>query len=258
MSEAVNVQADTGQVAGQTDPQVDNTSTGLGQTTEPQVDAPSTFATQLGAHADLASKFDSVETMAKSYTELESMLGERVTFPKTAHEYAAPEIEGFAVDNDFFDSIRGDLHEGKISQDQLSTMYNIQAKYEMQKHEAQLAQIEQGMNDLESQWGDKYDINMKSANNMVDAINDNDLYELLKNPMFGKNPTLIKAFSTLAGKTGETKLPGSSQPAGGVSVTQASEKLSALLTEQKVDANPQTRAARRVEMDKLHAILNKG
>ena len=214
-----------------------------------------TFSSQLGEHSGLADRFDSVESLAKSYSELEGKFSTRAT-PPEGGVYEFPSVDGFQFDGDQIGALNEGFLEAGFSQDQFNYALQQHAQIELARNAQESELIASTLNEFKQSQGENYDNILNQANNVIDKINDEGLYNLLKDEKYGHNPTLINAFAKIAELSGESTFPNDTQPAGGMSAEAANTKLSELTSKYRAEPNKAARDAMRVQMDKLHAIID--
>jgi uncharacterized protein YqgV (UPF0045/DUF77 family) len=159
-------------------------------------------------------KFSDVGGMAKSYVELEKMIGGRVKLPddkSTIEEIqdfrrkmGVPEkIEDYGtyegIDPDDMADIVKAAHEEGLTKKQFERLVKVSqgkttAKIEKIFKETQTKAEET----LKGEWGDKYEKNLADAKRAMQELAPEGFQKLIaENPTIGNNPDVIKMFSKL-------------------------------------------------------------
>jgi hypothetical protein len=159
-------------------------------------------------------KFSDVGTMAKSYVELEKMIGGRVKLPddkSTVEEIqdfrrkmgVPDKIEDYGtyegIDPDDMADIVKAAHEEGLTKKQFERLVKVSqgkttAKLEKIFKETQVKAEET----LKNEWGDKYEKNLADAKRAMQELAPEGFQKLIaENPTIGNNPDVIKMFSKL-------------------------------------------------------------
>lgn len=103
---------------------------------------------------------DSIIKLPKDGEPMDAVY-EKLGRPKTVDEYKWEAPDGVSVDENYIGAIKAAAHESGVSQSAFEKLASTHAQYELQAREAMDKEIEQKqtaeLNELQSQWGDKFD-----------------------------------------------------------------------------------------------------
>ncbi len=128
-------------------------------------------------------KFDDVESLSKSYQELQSRMGNSVRIPQegsTAEEVRAfyqkmgmPESpSGYKVPEGYEDSFKDFqeiAHNANLTQQQFQSMAQMQEKMAEDQHKS----LEESRLRIQSKWGDNYELSNEVASGAIEALRSN-------------------------------------------------------------------------------------
>ena len=169
-------------------------------------------------------KFDSVETMAKSWQNAQRMIGaEKIPMPQTdedwsdvhgrlgrpdeagMYEIKAP--EGVEVNEDMQNSYKAISHELGLSQKQMEGLANWQFENEANSNtanaESSQAALTEAQNGLKAEWGEAHDQNVNLAARAASEFMGEEGKEFFDNAKIdgipaGEHPGLLKLFHSVA------------------------------------------------------------
>lgn len=148
--------------------------------------------------------------LARYYVDLKK---DYLRAPETAEGYEF-EIPGdFEVDPDSYSKFRTVAFENGVNQQQFEGIMKMYVETETAKS----AQLQKALDDeiaatqakaessLKAEWGDKYEQNLKSAQDILNRpeLIDESFKEFLEETRFGDNPAVVKMFAKIAGLISE-------------------------------------------------------
>jgi hypothetical protein len=159
-------------------------------------------------------KFSDVGTMAKSYVELEKMIGGRVKLPdekSTVEEIqefrrkmgVPDKIEDYGqfegIDPADMTDIVKAAHEQGLTKKQFEALVKVSQGKTTEKVQRLFAETQAKAEEaLKSKWGDKYERNLADAKRAMQELAPEGFQKLIAdNPMIGNNPDVIEMFSKL-------------------------------------------------------------
>lgn len=183
------------------------------------------------------SKFDGIDALAKSYTELESELGkrikvpskdasaeewskyyERIGRPKSPDEYA---IDRGKVDDTLVKALKSAAFEAGVPSDQMGKIFGaVKSFYESSqtlRMEQYTAKMKEADAVLRKEYGPLYDSKIAGAKKAYDILFDDDLKKDIVESGMANNPRFVRVLAELgpqisgdsflhsAGKDGDTK-----------------------------------------------------
>lgn len=171
-------------------------------------------------------KFENVETLAKSYLNIEQMVGrDRIPMPKSDDEFMAvydklgrpgdPTEYEFGQIEDLDDNLYAPeqreedkkwfqqlAHQSGLSKKQASTIFDNYMKREAGAQKAMSIQInsqmENAVNQLRSKWGEAYDTNLKVTNMVADKIFPPDVRKAIDAAGLGRSPGFLESLYKLS------------------------------------------------------------
>lgn len=185
-------------------------------------------------------KFETVDALAKSYTELERNMGNKVKIPtpespaeeisafynklgrpETSEGYKQPELdEGQVFDKEFFGNIASAAHDAGVTDEQFSSLVDKYLGYEAQIKEAELVEFnryrEEADRKLHETYGADYDKNIELSKRAYTEYASDDLKELLDTDKFvglRNEPAFIDMMVEIGKKNmDDTLIKGDGQP----------------------------------------------
>lgn len=178
---------------------------------------------------------DTPEAMAKSYANAQKMIGadkivvpnqyatdqdwknvwSKLGLPETVDKYEIKTKEGVEVDKDFFTSFKTSAHASGILPTQAQKMldwFDIEAEKVSTKVTAEReAATKKGMDDLQKEYGNAYQMKLKSAQAVVDKFGDDAFKKHLADSGLANDPTLIKMFMKIGESFSEDTFKGTAQ-----------------------------------------------
>ena len=176
-------------------------------------------------------KFKDVGSLAKSYVELESMLGKRVELPdldkakpeevdalyerlgrpKKFEEYDFGKLpEGMAVDETFGNAVKSISHKMGLNKKQFEMLKNWGIEQSQGMLIEQTKEKETSQNVLRAEWGFRYNDNVEKAHKaLAMLVNFNDKHpflQQLERSGMGDNPEFLKLLLEINERFGEDKL----------------------------------------------------
>lgn len=161
----------------------------------------------------------------KSYIHTKRQMGEdKVTLPKETStkeeidqfwaklgwvgdekEYSVPKPEESAIDDEFLNGFNKFAHENRIPKAVAQKMVGFldtKTKEGLAKSQAtQSERIKQGLEGLQTEWGQAYDTKLGSARRVLnEVVKDEGVMEMFKDPSVGSNPAVIKALAAIGEK----------------------------------------------------------
>jgi hypothetical protein len=160
-------------------------------------------------------KFDAVDKLAKSYVELESMIGKSITppgkdakpedwdrfysrlgRPKTAEDYAFDPVEGFEADPAFISRLRQTFHAAGLTPAQAKTVFGKIAgeatTAEATAREANAQAIAAGEAALRADWGTNFDNNVARATQYAEQVGGKGAVKVLEDLGVANHPLILK------------------------------------------------------------------
>ena len=173
---------------------------------------------------DSLSKFTSLDGLAKSYLNAESMIPKdkmvipttddewQDTFgklgrPDTADDYKIDYGKGNDGSNELSVGFREAAYIAGLSQTQVEQIFNWygeatekatqdnDSKFESDKTNAEES--------LKKEWGEKFDANVELAKRVIGEFGDEDFSEFLENSGLGNNPSMVKFLHSIGSVSGE-------------------------------------------------------
>jgi hypothetical protein len=185
------------------------------------------------------SKFKSPADLAKSYLEVQKLVGSKVSLPGadakpeewdafynkvgrpekiTDYKYDAPKLpEGMEMPKDMTDAFLGVAHKAGLSQQQVQALMGWYGN----TAEGQVAMsgkaVMEGQAALKTEWGADWDKNLKAAQTAFKGLfgEDKETQALLTTTGFDKHPVFLKMFAKLGAEMGEKPAAGKGAEAGG-------------------------------------------
>ena len=172
------------------------------------------------------SKFSSGETLAKSYINLEKMLGgDKIALPKTeedtegwdkvfnalgrpedakGYEFAEPADlpEGFEYDSAAEESFREIAHAARLTKTQATALrdwfVNVKAAEHAAGEESVAAKMAESIGELTNEWGRATPQKIEAAHAAVKKLAGDDFAAMLDETGLGNDPRLVRGFAKIA------------------------------------------------------------
>ena len=191
------------------------------QTSENEIDLSSLIKDEQLKNSDIIKKFKDVDSIVKSYGELQKKLGSRIQdlspedlkmldkkfdVPESIEGYEFEEVKG----NETVDNLRKLISEAGISKVQAEKFdkilrESIETEVKESDYKKQLS-LEEGRKALESHYGFAYKDKLNTANQALHEIADQEQVEYFKQKGFTNDPEFIKALAKVGEIIGEDKL----------------------------------------------------
>lgn len=192
--------------------------------------------------------FTDVNALAGSYINAKGMVGaDKIVVPRneaefeeawdklgrpqdvSGYEYTFP--ENAQVDEQMNETFRGAAHKLGLSQMQYAGMQDFYWQMKQAELDATKAAEDQDYDEqsaaLKSEWGDKYDHNVRVAGRVLDMIGSEEAIDAFEKSGLGNHPAIVKMFTNLGEKFLEEKdLVGVGEPGG-----QSPEEINAEIAE---------------------------
>ena len=186
--------------------------------------------------------FKDVNSLAKSYLELNKFLGKRLedmspeeleTYydklgrPKSADEYEV-NLEGELTD--WYKQTAHELGLSKRQAEKLAESYHKIEEERMQQYETQKqALMDDWVNQVKQEFGPEFDNRVKIAQAAVRTFGGEELKNFLNETGLGNHPAMVKAFAEIGKELGEDKLVNPESTGGfGITPKEAQQKISML------------------------------
>jgi hypothetical protein len=205
--------------------------------TQPQPESPwSSLPEDIRSNPAL-SKHQNVESLAKEYVNLQSVVGrkgvllpkegdeaDRTRFwrelgvPEKVEDYGAKDIpvpEGLPWDSGFADQMLGEMHKANLTKDQAKAVYESYLKLDADRWGKHMAAQEQAAGEtsrvLRQEWGVAYNQNLSMAGKAFNAVFGGDFSEIDQIVMadgrrLGDDPRFLKAMLSVGKRLGEDSL----------------------------------------------------
>ena len=189
-------------------------------------------------------KFETVEDLAKGYTNAESMIGGSIRIPSEDAEQGQwdqfkdklTDVPGIAMmpgeeDEQGWDNLYSKLgkpsdineygiddaafaqvaHANHLTKSQAQQLYRAYVGEEQQRQESRQVQVASMMEELKQEWGAEFESKGKQAGQAVQFLDkkikaDGKLTDALREPGMGDNPLLIKALVAIGDMLGEKQI----------------------------------------------------
>jgi len=168
-------------------------------------------------------KFDSLEGLAKSYVNLQGMLGkDKIPIPETEEQWnhvynklgrpedpmeyglKRPEIEGTEIPKEKFEEFLGVAHRLGLNAKQVEGLLEHEVKNITETLQAQKTDLETRIQateeELRKTWGEKFTEKKNLVERFTLEFADDDLREFLRESGLQNDPRLLKLFSNIADK----------------------------------------------------------
>lgn len=214
-------------------------------------------------------KFNDVGSLAKSYQELNSKIGDyqnsipipaedasaedwaslytKLGRPKehTSYEFTAP--EGWDVDQDLVDTFAPIFHKAGLNQTQVNDIVATHNEVQQQMAQANQALITEAQTEMAKSFGAPYEQLQTKAENVLDNFKDAEAFK----DILGKNPTLTNLLLQVGDMIGEDKLP-DQEPTIVESKDEARKEYNTLLQELGQNSNPTDPEVARKKQRMMH------
>ena len=176
-------------------------------------------------------KFTSLDGLAKSYLNAESMIGkdkiviptnedefglayDAMGRPENADSYDLKYPEGMDSKSDLSSGFRQMAYDTGMSQDQIGKIFNWYNEMNVSVAADQKTAHEAGMDEsvgiLKKEWGENYDANVEMASRVGQEFGDQEFMDFLADSGAGNNPAMIKFLHKIGELGGEDNLEGGS------------------------------------------------
>ena len=221
----------------------------------------------------------SVDNLAKSYVHSQRMLGaDKVTIPgkhATEDEWrqfhtkigVPEEVDKYQVngsdslDKEFFDDFRKTAHSAGILPDQAQKVFDwyVRSAEEAGKRDEEKFTNSQndGVRELQKEWGSAYDDKVKRAQAAVGHYGDDNLINFLDETGLGNNPNLIKAFSKIGDTLSEDQFKGTVKGELGFTPDEAQRKLNDIFANKDHPYFDKTHPNHKNAMEEVQTLFTK-
>jgi len=170
-------------------------------------------------------KFKGVPDLAKSYVEIQKTMGNAIHMPKpdskpeewdtfyskmgrpeSPDKYELKLPESGTVDEGLVKEFRTAAHQSGLQPRQAQGLLDWFNKTQGDRMTAYTKTMEDGVNQLKTEWGGKIDERISVASRAVKEMGGDELVSLLEETGLGNHPTLVKFFAKLGESTLEDKI----------------------------------------------------
>lgn len=208
--------------------------------------------------SDSLSKFKDVGSLAKSYTELEKMMGSRVSIPNEKSkedewngfykswgrpekhdEYKFPDKlpEGLSIDDEFGGSVKMLGHKLGLNQSQFNKLIEWGVEQSQGALSAQQKAAETSQKALKDEWGFRYKDNIEKAHQTLAALvgykDDHPFIKYLETSAMGDSPEFLRFLYELNDRFGEDKLLDSDKSKAELAQGDAKKRINEIRADQK-------------------------
>lgn len=151
------------------------------------------------------SGMESLEGLANTYAELHGkhseLQGKVPQLPESVEGYEAEAVEGFTLNQDRVNEFRAKAHELGLTQAQfqgiiqaeLERGVTVRTSLQKQRQDA----LDTAVNALKTEWGDKYEENVQTAESALNKLTGEEFRALLKTTGLNDNPIVVHTFHNL-------------------------------------------------------------
>lgn len=179
-----------------------------------------------GEYAESLAKFETPESLGKSYLELEKAMGSRVKIPdmndteavgkfydklgrpETPDKYEMDSVDGLDLADSVLSAVRQAAHEKGLNGDQFKSVagsYIAAMKAAQEEQQKAIAgQNDQRWIELKKEWGE--DVTKENLELAKRAVRDSELKEFMDDEAVERDPIFVSFVSNLMRKAGDDKL----------------------------------------------------
>jgi len=166
---------------------------------------------------------ENLEGLANTYAELHrtnsELQGKVPQLPESADGYEAEAVEGFTLNKERVAEFQAKAHELGLTQAQFQGLIQaelergetVKAGLQKQRQEA----LDSAVNALKTEWGDKYEANVQTAENALNQLTGEEFRALLKTTGLNDNPIVVHTFHNLGTALSEDQFIGAQRRAAG-------------------------------------------
>lgn len=196
------------------------------------------------AQSESLTKFRDLDSLAKSYTELEKKLGQQGSqgsVPEDPSKYKLPELAEdatFTPNEEFTEAFKQKSHELGLSDEQVKNLYSWYVEGvgepEIQAQQDKAEQFrKQSEEQLRKDFGNSYNERMKAAQVAVGQFGGDELKQVLDQTGLGNHPAVVKAFAEMGKQLSEDTIGGSAKGEFGRTPEKAQQEISQLKQDQQ-------------------------
>ena len=179
------------------------------------------------------SRFDNVPGMTRIDDENPEQVLHRLGMPYSPDEYDWTPPEGFDYSPEDDTDFRQVAYDLGLTTKQAAGIRDYLAQNIMEDESSSRQSVEEGINGLRQEWGAAFDRNMSIAQNAVQVLGGEEVIQYLEETGAGNDPAMIKLFAAIGAELGE---PGSLPGEGADAVMTPAD---ALLEISEIQNNPE-------------------